>query len=234
MTFARAARAAVSRSVVCEPGATMAPCVAITSGRCLEGTAHAVPFLVLLTRPRESVAEFAVNLQLTKGLNLLARIRCCRETRCRLRKSWPKEAHLMPQAMPAVFFGHGNPMNALLRNAYTESWTAIRARIPRPKAILSVSAHWYIEDAAVTVSTAPRTIHDFGGFPQELYQVQYPAPGDSEFALGVQKLLAPVPVRLDARWGLDHGTWAVLCHVSGSPPRKPPRVAPRVASSSAI
>lgn len=119
----------------------------------------------------------------------------------------------MPQAMPAVFFGHGNPMNALLRNAYTESWAAIGARIPRPKAILSVSAHWYIEDAAVTVSTAPRTIHDFGGFPQELYQVQYPAPGDSEFALRVQKLLAPVPVRLDARWGLDHGTWAVLCHV---------------------
>ena len=115
--------------------------------------------------------------------------------------------------MPAMFFGHGNPMNALLRNPYTESWAAIGAGIPRPKAILCVSAHWYIEDAAVTVSTAPRTIHDFGGFPRELYQVQYPAPGDPELALHVQNLLAPIQVRLDDRWGLDHGTWAVLCHV---------------------
>ena len=76
-----------------------------------------------------------------------------------------------------------------------------------------MSAHWYIEDAALTVSTAPRTIHDFGGFPRELYQVQYPAPGDPDLAVRVQKLLAPFPVRLDERWGLDHGTWAVLSHV---------------------
>jgi 4,5-DOPA dioxygenase extradiol len=119
----------------------------------------------------------------------------------------------MAQRMPAVFFGHGNPMNALLRNRYTEQWTAIGARLPRPKAILCVSAHWYIEDAALTVSTAPRTIHDFGGFPRELYQVQYPAPGDPDLAVRVQKLLAPLPVRLDERWGLDHGTWTVLRHV---------------------
>lgn len=83
----------------------------------------------------------------------------------------------------------------------------------RPKTILSVSAHWYIQDAAVTVSTAPRTIHDFGGFPRELYQVQYPAPGDPDLAARVQKLLAPLPVRHDERWGLDHGTWSVLCHL---------------------
>ena len=112
-----------------------------------------------------------------------------------------------------MFFGHGNPMNALLRNAYTEAWSTQGTRLPRPKAILCVSAHWYIQDAAVTVSTTPRTIHDFGGFPRELYQVQYPAPGDPDLANRVQQLLAPLPVRRDERWGLDHGTWAVLCHV---------------------
>jgi 4,5-DOPA dioxygenase extradiol len=115
--------------------------------------------------------------------------------------------------MPAIFFGHGNPLNALLSNAYTERWKLIGTRLPRPKAILCVSAHWYIPDAAVTVSTAPRTIHDFGGFPSELYQVEYPAPGDPDLAARVQQLLAPLPVRLDDRWGLDHGTWAVLRHV---------------------
>ena len=119
----------------------------------------------------------------------------------------------MSRRMPSVFFGHGNPMNALLRNPYTEQWAAIGAKLPKPKAILCVSAHWYIQDAAVTVSTSPRTIHDFGGFPQELYQVQYPAPGDPDLAVRVQKLLAPLPVRLDERCGLDHGTWAVLRHV---------------------
>ena len=118
----------------------------------------------------------------------------------------------MDQRLPAVFFGHGNPLNALLRNEYTEGWRALGATLPKPNAILSVSAHWYIEDAAVTVSTAPRTIHDFGGFPRELYQVEYPAPGDPDLATRVQKLLAPIAVRFDERWGLDHGTWSVLCH----------------------
>jgi len=119
----------------------------------------------------------------------------------------------MAERMPALFIGHGNPMNALLVNPYTQRWASIGATLPKPKAILSVSAHWYIEDAAVTVSTAPRTIHDFGGFPRELYQVQYPAPGDPHLAVRVQKLLAHVPVRRDDRWGLDHGTWSVLRHV---------------------
>ena len=119
----------------------------------------------------------------------------------------------MSDLMPAVFFGHGNPMNALSRNQYTEAWAAIGASLPRPKAILCISAHWYIQDAAVTVSTAPKTIHDFGGFPRELFEVQYPAPGDPELAARVQSLLAPLPVRSDEGWGLDHGTWSVLCHV---------------------
>src|SRR6202158_1384405 len=107
----------------------------------------------------------------------------------------------MPQRMPTIFFGHGNPMNALSRNQYTEAWAAIGASLPRPKAILCISAHWYIQDAAVTVGTAPRTIHDFGGFPRALYEVQYPAPGDPELAARVQKLLAPLLVRRDESWG---------------------------------
>ncbi len=104
-------------------------------------------------------------------------------------------------------------MNAVLNNSYTEGWRRIGKETPRPKAILSVSAHWYVPGTGVTISTAPRTIHDFGGFPRELYQVQYPAPGDPDLARRVQKLLAPLPVALDNSWGLDHGTWSVLLHV---------------------
>jgi len=118
----------------------------------------------------------------------------------------------MGDLMPVVFFGHGNPLNALLRNRYTDAWAELGRTMPRPKAILSVSAHWYVPETGVTIATSPRTIHDFGGFPRELYQVQYPAPGDPELARRVQKLLAPAAVRLDPQWGLDHGTWSVLCH----------------------
>src|ERR1700682_220076 len=117
------------------------------------------------------------------------------------------------QTMPTVFFGHGSPMNAIEKNRYTEVWEALGREIPRPKAVLAVSAHWYIPGTAVTASPQPRTIHDFGGFPPELHRFEYPAPGDPALAERVRALLAPKPVAADLRWGLDHGVWSVLCHV---------------------
>jgi 4,5-DOPA dioxygenase extradiol len=104
-------------------------------------------------------------------------------------------------------------MNAVLDNGYTEAWRRFGRESPRPKAVLSISAHWFVPETGVTITTAPRTIHDFGGFPRDLYEVQYPAPGDPVLARRVQKMLAPLPVTLDETWGLDHGTWSVLRHV---------------------
>src|SRR5688572_17243310 len=100
----------------------------------------------------------------------------------------------MTYPMPAIFFGHGTPMNAITRNSTTESWAAIGKRMPRPRAILSVSAHWYRPGVAVTAMERPPTIHDFGGFPRELHELQYPVPGDPALARRVKELLAPEPV----------------------------------------
>jgi 4,5-DOPA dioxygenase extradiol len=115
--------------------------------------------------------------------------------------------------MPALFFGHGNPMNALASNMYTSAWNRLGRELPKPAAILCISAHWFIPATAVTAAEKPRTIHDFGGFPRALYEMRYPASGDPHLARRVQQILEPTHVLMDDSWGLDHGTWSVLCHV---------------------
>lgn len=112
--------------------------------------------------------------------------------------------------MPALFLGHGSPMNALEENRYTIAWRHAGDTLPRPRAIIAISAHWYTRDTAVTAMAHPRTLHDFGGFPQALFDTRYPAPGSPELAEQLVSLLAPIPVQLDHGWGFDHGSWGVL------------------------
>lgn len=122
---------------------------------------------------------------------------------------------LLPQTdlMPTLFIGHGSPMNGIENNEFSKSWADLARNIPVPKAVLVVSAHWYTHGTFVTAMDFPGTIHDFGGFPQKLFDVQYPAPGDPKLAAEIPKLIHSTPVGLDHDWGLDHGTWTVVRHM---------------------
>jgi 4,5-DOPA dioxygenase extradiol len=118
--------------------------------------------------------------------------------------------HASTKRMPLLFIGHGNPMNAIEDNRFSTAWKNVGEKLPKPKAILSVSAHWLTRDTRVLAMERPKTIHDFGGFPDELFAQQYPAPGAPEFAKETQRLSTAQHIIMDDEWGFDHGTWSVL------------------------
>ena len=117
------------------------------------------------------------------------------------------------EKMPVLFLGHGSPMNAIEENEFVTGFRNIGKDIPKPTAILVISAHWETKGTFVTAMEKPRTIHDFGGFPQALFNVQYPAPGSSDFAEETKRIIRKTQVGLDDKWGLDHGTWSVVKHL---------------------
>jgi len=120
---------------------------------------------------------------------------------------------LQDELMPVLFIGHGSPMNGIEDNEFSEKWAEIGRTIAVPKAVLVVSAHWFTRGTAVTAMNFPKTIHDFGGFPQALFDVEYPAPGSPELAAETSRLISSTTVELDHDWGLDHGAWTVLTHM---------------------
>lgn len=115
--------------------------------------------------------------------------------------------------MPVLFVGHGSPMNAIEDNEFSQYWKKLATEIEKPKAVLCISAHWLTKGTFVTAMEKPKTIHDFGGFPQSLFDVQYPAPGEPKIASETAKLITSTTVALDHEWGLDHGTWSVVKHM---------------------
>ncbi|WP_409416167.1 4,5-DOPA dioxygenase extradiol [Flavobacterium sp. PS2] len=115
--------------------------------------------------------------------------------------------------MPVLFLGHGNPMNAIEENEFVAGFRNLAKTLPQPNAILCISAHWYTKGTKVTAMEMPKTIHDFGGFPQALFDVQYPAKGSPELAVETKRILTPVEIELDETWGLDHGAWSVIKHL---------------------
>jgi 4,5-DOPA dioxygenase extradiol len=127
--------------------------------------------------------------------------------------SWSKDLRVQDEKLPALFVGHGSPMNAIEDSEFSRTWAKFGKEIPKPKAVLVISAHWLTNGTYVTAMEAPRTIHDFGGFPQELFNVQYPAKGSPEVANETAKLITSTNVGLDHEWGLDHGTWSIVKHM---------------------
>lgn len=123
------------------------------------------------------------------------------------------ENHAVTEQMPLLFLGHGSPMNAIEENEFVEGFRDIAKTIPMPMAILCISAHWETRGTLVTAMETPKTIHDFGGFPRSLYEVQYPAPGSPELAHEIKKIITKTSLELDYSWGLDHGTWSVIKHL---------------------
>ncbi len=117
------------------------------------------------------------------------------------------------EKMPVLFVGHGSPMYAIEENEFVSEWRKLGASIPKPKAILCISAHWETKGTFVTAALKPPTIHDFGGFPRELYAVQYPAPGSPELAQKTKEIITTTPIGLDESWGLDHGAWSVVRNI---------------------
>ncbi|MBN8641508.1 MAG: 4,5-DOPA dioxygenase extradiol [Flavobacteriales bacterium] len=127
--------------------------------------------------------------------------------------NWSKQLQTNDVLMPVLFIGHGSPMNGIEDNEFSRSWSKYGREIPQPKAVLVVSAHWLTNGTYVTAMDNPKTIHDFGGFPKELFDVQYPAKGSLEVAQDTQKIITSTNVHLDHDWGLDHGTWTVVRHM---------------------